>query len=77
VSSAGTAPDAECVISADLVEWADAVFVMEQKQKALLKVRFGAVLKEKRLICLGIPDRFSYMQEELIILLRAKVLPLL
>ena len=77
VSSAGTAPDAECVISADLIEWADDVFVMEQKQKTQLKVRFGAVLKEKRLICLGVPDRFGYMQEELVALLRAKVLPLL
>ncbi len=77
VSSAGTAPDAECVISSDLIEWADVVFVMEQRQKTLLKGRFGTLLQGKRLVCLGVSDRFGYMQEELIALLRAKVLPLL
>jgi predicted protein tyrosine phosphatase len=75
VSSAGTAPDAECVVSVDLLEWADVVMVMERKQVAFLQQRFRAALARKRVVCLGIPDKFSYMQPELVALLRAKVLP--
>jgi predicted protein tyrosine phosphatase len=33
VSSAGTSVEAECPVSADLLEWADRVFVMEQSQR--------------------------------------------
>lgn len=32
VSSAGTSPEAACPVSADLLEWADQVFVMEERQ---------------------------------------------
>jgi predicted protein tyrosine phosphatase len=77
VSSAGTAPDAECLVDQELIEWADDVFVMEQKQKKLLAGRFGVSLSGKRIVCLGIPDRYEFMQDELIALLRAKVLPLI
>jgi predicted protein tyrosine phosphatase len=37
VSSAGTSSDAECQVSADLLEWADQVFVMEQRQRRYLQ----------------------------------------
>ena len=33
VSSAGTSVEAECTVSADLLEWADKIFVMEQAQR--------------------------------------------
>jgi predicted protein tyrosine phosphatase len=72
-SSAGTAPDAECVIDLGMVEWADAIFVMEVRQKKILKARFADALKEKTVICLGVPDCFTYMQPELIALLRNKM----
>ncbi len=75
--SAGTAPDAECVVTADLLEWADDIFVMDAKQKKFLQERFGALLTDKRLICLSIPDRFDYMQPELVDLLRRKLIPYL
>ncbi len=77
VASAGTAPDAECPLSQDLLEWASLIFVMERQQKKNLQSRFGARLKGKRIVCLGIPDRYDYMQPELIEALNAKVLPLL
>jgi protein-tyrosine phosphatase len=32
VSSAGTSPEAACSVSADLLVWADQVFVMEERQ---------------------------------------------
>jgi predicted protein tyrosine phosphatase len=74
VSSAGTSPDAECPVSADLLEWADQVFVMEQRQRRYLQTHFGAVLKDKKIICFGVPDVYSYMQPELVALLRTKVI---
>ncbi|SNS91536.1 Predicted protein tyrosine phosphatase [Granulicella rosea] len=77
VASAGTAPDAECVVDADLVEWADTIFCMENRQKKLLQTRFPHALQAKRLVVLGIPDRYGFMQQELVELLRARVLPLL
>jgi predicted protein tyrosine phosphatase len=77
VASAGTAPDAECQISLDLVEWADEIFVMERRQKAWLNMRFAPELHNKTIRCLGIPDRYEYMQQELVDVLKQRVLPLL
>jgi predicted protein tyrosine phosphatase len=77
VSSAGTSAEAECVVSADLLEWADRIFVMEQTQRRFLNAHFAHSLKDKKIVCLNIPDRYSYMQPELVTVLRAKVLPLL
>jgi predicted protein tyrosine phosphatase len=72
-SSAGTAPDAEYVIDLGIVEWADAIFVMEARQKKFLQTRFANALKGKTVVCLGVPDRYTYMQPELVDLLRQKM----
>jgi predicted protein tyrosine phosphatase len=77
VGSAGTSPEAECTVSADLLEWADRVFVMEKPQLRHLRAHFAHVLKDKRIVCLNISDVYTYMQPELIRVLRAKMLPLL
>jgi predicted protein tyrosine phosphatase len=77
VSSAGTSVEAECQVSADLLEWADRVFVMQQSQRRYLKAHFAPSLKDKKIVSLNIPDRYGYMQPELVTVLRAKVLPLL
>jgi predicted protein tyrosine phosphatase len=77
VGSAGTSAEAECTVSADLLEWADKIFVMEQAQRRYLNAHFAHRLKDKKVVCLNIPDRYGYMQPELVTVLRAKVLPLL
>ena len=77
VSSAGTSVEAECQVSADLLEWADRVFVMEQTQRRYLNAHFAHSVKDKKIVCLNIPDKYGYMQPELVAVLRAKVLPLL
>jgi predicted protein tyrosine phosphatase len=77
VSSAGVSLEAACPVSADLLEWADRVFVMEQPQKRYLNAHFAHSLKDKKIVCLNVPDIYSYMQPELVAVLRAKVLPLL
>lgn len=76
-ASAGLNPDAEEPLTAELVEWADLIFVMEKAQRAKLSARFRASLRRSRVICLDIPDRFEFMDPELVRLLRAKVTPLL
>ncbi|PCI64805.1 MAG: phosphotyrosine protein phosphatase [Kordiimonadales bacterium] len=73
VRSAGTNNNAEIPLGADDIEWADILIVMEQAHKKKVKQRFQRVLKGKRLICLGIPDNYTYMDEELIKILRFRV----
>jgi predicted protein tyrosine phosphatase len=77
VSSAGLAPDAEEPLSPEIIEWAEMIFVMDKKQRAKLAQKFSAHLKNKRVICLDIPDNYEFMQPELIELLLAKVEPFL
>ncbi len=75
--SAGLAPDADTQVSIEQLEWAEIVFVMERAHKARLTARFGARLKHKKIVCLDIPDRYTYMQPELVALLERKAGPLL
>ena len=71
--SAGLNHDAEIPVSADLLEWADEILLMEQGHKRKLSKRFGSHLKDKKVRVLGIPDEFEYMQPELIAFLKSKV----
>ena len=74
-ASAGLAPDAEEHCSAELVEWADIIFVMERAHRARLQRRFRAHLRRARVVCLDIPDDYAFMQPELVALLEKKVPP--
>ena len=75
VASAGLNPDAETPVSSDLLEWADVIFVMERTHRNKLSKKFKAHLKEKRVICLDIPDQFEFMDPVLVRLLEAKAGP--
>ncbi len=75
VTSAGTSPDAETVVSAELIAWADVIFAMETKYRKKLNEHFSASLRNKKLVVLGIRDRYSFMQRELVDLLETKVRP--
>ncbi len=77
VDSAGLADDAETLLSADQVIWAELIVVMENAHRRRLQARHGAYLRGKRVVSLDIPDRFDYMQPELVELLLRKVGPLL
>lgn len=75
VASAGLNPEAETPVSADLLEWADVVFVMERAHRNKLSKKFRAQLGSKRIICLDIPDEFEFMDPALVRLLEAKAGP--
>lgn len=77
VSSAGVDHDADNPVTPELLEWADLVFVMEPMHRSRLQRRFRASLNGKRIVCLGIPDDFEFMDPELVRLLQAKVPPFL
>jgi predicted protein tyrosine phosphatase len=76
-ASAGLGADATVPLSPEHLEWADIVFVMEKAHKNKLTKKFGRLLRDKRVICLGIPDEYEYMGPELIRILKAKVPPYL
>jgi predicted protein tyrosine phosphatase len=71
--SAGTNNDATTPVSADLIEWADVVMVMEKVHRNKLTAKFKSEFKSKRLVVLDIPDEYEYMDPELVRILKAKV----
>jgi predicted protein tyrosine phosphatase len=72
-ASAGVAPDAEEPLTADLIEWADVILVMEPKHRTKMNRMFGSILRNKQVACLGIPDDYDYRDPELIRLLWERV----
>jgi predicted protein tyrosine phosphatase len=74
-ASAGLSHDAQTPVSIELVEWAEVIFVMEKQHKARLSARFKPQLAGKRVVCLGIPDRYRLMDPALVTLLKTKVGP--
>lgn len=74
-SSAGTNNDAENPLSAELIEWADIVFVMEKAHRGKVQTRYRSALRGKRVICLDIPDNYTFMDPALVALLKVKVPP--
>jgi predicted protein tyrosine phosphatase len=73
VASAGTNPDADTPLSAELVEWADIIFVMEKSHRRKVSAQFRLSLKNARVVCLDIPDEYEFMDSELIQILKSKV----
>jgi len=71
--SAGLNKDAETPLSGDLLAWAEVIFVMERGHRRKLQQRFQGLLKDKRVVVLGIADDYDYMQPELVRLLEARV----
>ena len=71
--SAGLAADAITIVSDEQITWAEIIFVMERAHKVKLSKKFGSLLKGKRVMCLDIPDKYAFMQPELIAVLEQKV----
>ncbi|WP_333497310.1 low molecular weight protein tyrosine phosphatase family protein [Kluyvera sp. CHPC 1.251] len=69
VRSAGTSRNAKKSVSAELLQWADVICVMEQKHKNRLAAEYGRVLAFKPLHVLDIPDDYRFMDPELIAIL--------
>lgn len=73
VQSAGLDRTCGSPVTPELVEWADIIFVMEQAHRSKLSRQFRASLKSQRVIVLGIPDDYEFMDPELVRILEARV----
>ena len=71
--SAGLNAEADQRVSPEQIEWADVIFVMEKSMRAKLAKQFRKYLNGKRVISLNIPDKYTFMQSELVALLEKKV----
>ena len=75
--SAGLDASASVVLSSEQLKWADIIFVMENRQRNRLSKKYKKHLNGQRVITLGIPDDYEYMDPVLIKLLEAKAGPFL
>lgn len=66
VRSAGTSESARVIISEPMLLWADLVFCMEDKHKAILEERFPMATRDAKPIVLHIEDEYKYMESDLI-----------
>ncbi len=73
VDSAGLNNDAVVPLSPEQVEWADLIFVMEKAHREKLNRKFKRHLNRQRVVVLGIPDNYRYMDSVLVELLETKV----
>jgi predicted protein tyrosine phosphatase len=73
VRSAGTEDDAMVRVNGRMLEWADVIFTMDEKQRVSLARMFPSHPALDRLICLDIPDEFTFLDPALVTLLEQKV----
>ena len=64
--SGGTSPNARHPVSAADIEWADQIFVMEEKHKSRLMASYRDLISHKPVHVLDIPDEYKYMDAELV-----------
>ena len=48
------------------LEWADLIVVMEEHQRSFIAEEFPNLYLKKRIVCLDIPDVYSYKQPKLV-----------
>ncbi len=77
VASACLDHDADVPVFVELLEWADAIFVVERAHRNKLSKKFRSHLKNKRIVCLDILDEYAYMDPVLVKILKRKMLPFL
>jgi predicted protein tyrosine phosphatase len=66
VRSRGTESGARIRVTSNDIRWADVVFVMERWHHNRLRQMFANVMRNKRVICLDIPDNYKYMDSALV-----------
>jgi predicted protein tyrosine phosphatase len=77
VRSAGTSEEALARVNSRMLEWADLIFVMEDRQRDALEQMFPDNAALERVVCLQIPDEYRFLDGELVRLLQERVAPYL
>ena len=73
VRSAGLSKKSRRKVSGRDVRWADIIFVMEHRHRYWLREGYAREMRGKKLVVLGIPDDYQYMDPELVMILQEKV----
>lgn len=72
-ASAGISSGADSPVTPELLKWADVVLVMEHIHKTKLTAKHLKHLRNKKVVVLGIPDNYDYMDPSLVEILTNKV----
>ena len=75
VRSAGTSEDALVRVNRRMIEWAEIIFTMDGEQGHDLARMFPGHAALERIVCLGIPDKYDFLDAELVSLLRERTTP--
>lgn len=70
---AGTDKHAEIPLTRDLLEWADVAVCMQKQHRDWIRFKLKGALPDDRILILGIPDDYEFMDAELILLLKKLV----
>lgn len=73
IKSAGTDKSATTWLTPELLDWADAIVVMEKPHRNYIRSKHSTYYETKKIVCLYIPDEFDFMHPELIAILKDKV----
>lgn len=71
--SAGLATDSDLPLDAEMLEWADRIFVMEARHRRAVEARFSPANRRAPIVVLGVRDQYRFMQPELVAILHAKM----
>ena len=77
VKSCGTATFAKNQLTAELLGWSEVVFFFDDSQMEVIEKRFSKETQGKPVICLGLPDVFTYKSDALVVKLVTKLDPYL
>ena len=72
VKSAGVSDYAMTPISLELIKWAEIILCMEKKHKQNIEKIFSAIVKNKVIDFLDVPDIYNYMNIDLVNIIREK-----
>ena len=71
--SAGTENNARVKVTPGALGWADIIFCMEKKHLRRIKEKYPDITSDKKVVCLNIPDEYSYMDDDLCEMLESLV----
>jgi predicted protein tyrosine phosphatase len=71
--SAGTSDKARIKLTANLINWADQIFVMEKRHAAIIRQNYSDLVVDRSIDILNISDDYQYMDPELIEVLESRL----
>ena len=71
--SAGTSDKARIKLTANLINWADQIIVMEKRHAAIIRQNYPDLMMDRSIVTLDISDDYQYMDPELIDILESRL----